>query len=128
MNVTVGEIASFSLMFILPSAMVMLLGYVMFTIISLRKKRGFPKLLHWVDLVIPFLATALWCKVQTCSIYTKSMGNLAELGILGLIWGLAFLYRGILVIRKRDTRIWHFLLLECAVTFLLAIFAPTFPE
>ena len=85
-------------------------------------------LFHWVDLVVPFVVTGLWCKAQTYSFQTKSMGNLAELGILGLIWGFVFLYRGILGIRKRDIKIWLIFLLECAATVLLAIFAPTFPE
>ena len=91
MNITVGEIASFSVMFILPSVMVMAVGYVVFVVIFFKMKLGFPILFHWVDLVAPFVVTGLWCKVQTYSFQTKSMGNLAELGVLGLIWGFVFL-------------------------------------
>ena len=128
MNVTIREILSFSILFALPSVIMILLGYVVFATIILKKNHGFPMLIHWMDFVIPILATGVWCKFQAYSLYTKSMGNIAELGILGLIWGILFFWRGVLFIKGKRSSIWYIVLLECVMVVLFAIFAPTFSE
>lgn len=128
MNVTIYEILCFSLLFAVPSAIMILFGYVVFAAIAVKMKRGFPRLIHWIDFVIPILSTGIWCRFQAYSINTKSMSNISELGILGLMWGGIFLWRGVLFIKGKRVSIWYFAMLECAMVVLFAIFAPTFSE
>lgn len=128
MNVTICEILCFSLLFAVPSAIMILFEYVVLVAITLKKKCGFPMLIHWMDFVIPIVSTSVWCRFQAYSINTKSMSNISELGILGLVWGGLFLWRGVLFIKGKRVSIWYFVMLECAMVVLLAIFAPTFPE
>ena len=128
MNVSIDEILCFSLLFAIPAALVILLEYAVFAVISLKKKRRFPMLIHWVDFAVPIVATSIWCRFQAYSQHTKSMGNISELGILGLAWGVLFLWRGVLFDRGKKTSIWLFVMMECVLVVLLAIFAPTFSE
>lgn len=128
MNVTIEEVMSFSLLFAIPAAVVMLPQYAVFAVISLKRKHGFPFLFHWVDLAMPIVATCIWCGFQPFSMHPKSMGNIAELALLGLSWGAFFLWRGLLFIGGRKPSIWCFAALECMVVILVAVFTPTFSE
>lgn len=128
MDVSFGEILGFSLLFAVPAAAVMLPQYAVFAGIAFKRKGGFPLLFHWIDFVMPIVATCIWCRFQTFSIHCKSMGNIAELGLLGLAWGAFFFWRGLLFLNGRKTSIWRLAVFECVAVVLLAVFAPTFPE
>ncbi|MGN0846410.1 MAG: hypothetical protein ACI4RA_03385 [Kiritimatiellia bacterium] len=128
MNVTMDEILCFSLLFAVPSAIMILFEYAVLVAITLKKECRLPILIHWIDFVIPIIATGIWCKPQVYSIHTKSMSNIAELGISGLVWGALFLWRGVLFAKGKRVSIWYFAMLECVLVVLLVIFAPTFSE
>ena len=124
----IDEILCFSLLFAIPFVIMISFEYIVFAAISLKKKRKIPMLIHWVDFAIPIVATSIWCRFQAYSMHTKSMSNIAELGILGLVWGFLFLWRGVLFAKGKRVSIWFFVIMECALVVVLAIFAPTFSE
>ena len=89
--VSLQEIVGFSLLFIFPAAAIMLVVFLISTCYCLLTKRKVHFIFHWFDALIPFVTTALWCRFQSYSPFVKSLGNLAEISIVGLIWGGMFL-------------------------------------
>ena len=128
MEVSVLEILELSLLFVVPAVIVMILSYIVAVCISWTRQKCVVYVFHWIDLFIPFLVTTIWCLVQAHSVNTKSMGNLAEIGILGLGWGCLFAIRCWRSYRGERPPILKLLLLESIVSVLVALFAPTFPE
>ena len=128
MDVSALEIIELSLLFGIPAMVVMLISYIVTVCISWAKQKRIVYVFHWVDLFTPFLVTTIWCLVQAHSMNTKSMGNLAEIGILGLGWGCLFVIRCWRSYRGERSPILKLLLIECVVSVLVALFAPTFPE
>ena len=128
MEVSALEITELSLLFGVPALVVMLISYIVTVCISLAKQKRIVYVFHWVDLFTPFLVTTIWCLLQVHSMNTKSMGNLAEIGILGLGWGCLFVIRCCRCYRGRRSPMLKLLLIECVVSALFALFAPTFPE
>ena len=122
------EIAEFSLLFIFPAVVVMLIALGACTCYCVFRKKKICFVIHWIDVLIPFVSTALWCRFQSYSPFVKSLGNLAEISITGLAWGGMFLVRNILAIRENEIPIWKYVAVECAITIALALFAPTFSE
>ena len=94
MEVSALEITELSLLFGIPAIVVMLISYIVTVCISLAKQKRVVYVFHWIDLFAPFLVTTIWCLLQAHSMNTKSMGNLAEIGVLGLGWGCLFVIRG----------------------------------
>jgi len=84
---SIFEIMDLSLLFVFTAAPIMLLVFAFYVGMCLSKKRKISFLFHWMDLLIPFITTALWCRVQSYSFYIKSLGNLAEICVIGLVWG-----------------------------------------
>lgn len=128
MEVSALEITELSLLFGVPALVVMLISYIVTVCISLAKQKRIVYVFHWVDLFTPFLVTAIWCLLQVHSMNTKSMGNLAEISILGLGWGCLFVIRCWRCYWGRRSPMLKLLLIECVVSALFALFAPTFPE
>ena len=128
MEVSALEIIELSLLFGIPAMVVMLISYIVTVCISWAKQKRIVYVFHWVDLFTPFLVTTIWCLVQAHSMNTKSMGNLAEIGIFGLGWGCLFVIRCWRSYRGERSPILKLLLIECVVSVLVALFAPTFPE
>lgn len=125
---SISEIMGLSLLFVIPFIPIMLLVFAVYVWLCLSRNRKIALIFHWLDLLMPFMTTALWCRVQSYSFYTKSMGNLAEIGIIGLVWGGLFLIRSILLLKNHKVPIWKFAVITCIVTVVLALLAPTFPE
>ena len=128
MEVSALEITELSLLFGVPSLVVMLISYIVTVCISLAKQKRIVYVFHWIDLFTPFLVTTIWSLLQAHSMNTKSMGNLAEIGILGLGWGCLFVIRCWRSYRGERPLILKLLLVECIVSILIALFAPTFSE
>ena len=128
MEVSALEIIELSLLFGIPAIVVMLISYIVTVCISWAKQKRIVYVFHWVDLFTPFLVTTIWCLVQAHSMNTKSMGNLAEIGIFGLGWGCLFVIRCWRSYRGERSPILKLLLIECVVSVLVALFAPTFSE
>ena len=125
---SIFEIMDLSLWFVFTAAPIMLLVFAFYVGMCLSKKRKISFLFHWMDLLIPFITTALWCRVQSYSFYIKSLGNLAEICVIGLVWGGLFLVRAILSLKNQKIPMWKYAVILCIVTVVLAFFAPTFPE
>ena len=128
MEVSAFEIIELRLLFGVPALVVMLISYIVTVCISWVKQKRIVYVFHWLDLFTPFLVTTIWCLVQVHSLNTKSMGNLAEIGILGLGWGCLFVIRCWRSYRGERPPILKLLLIECVVSALVALLAPTFPE
>ena len=128
MEVSALEIIELSLLFGIPAIVVMLISYIVTVCISLAKQKRVVYVFHWIDLFAPFLVTTIWCLLQAHSMNTKSMGNLAEIGVLGLGWGCLFVIRCWRSYRGELSPILKLLLIECVVSVLVALFAPTFSE
>ena len=126
--ITVLEVVELSALFAIPAVPIMLLVWTSHFCACRFMQRPRQSVLHWVDVVVPIFVTELWCSFQCYSFRTKSLGNLAEIGILGLIWGGLFLHRTILAFRNRRISIWIFVAVESAITIVSAVCAPTFPE
>ena len=126
--VSLQEIVGFSLLFIFPAAAIMLVVFLISACYCLFTKRKVLFTFHWFDALVPFVTTALWCRFQSYSPFVKSLGNLAEISIIGLIWGGMFLVRSVLALKGKGIPIWKYVIVECAITVALAIFTPTFPE
>ena len=125
---SISEIMGLSMLFVIPFVPIVSLVFAIYVWLCMSRKRKVACIFHWLDLLMPFMSTALWCHFQSHSFYTKSMGNLAEIGIIGLVWGGLFLIRSILILKNQNVPIWKFAVITCIVTMLLALFAPTFPE
>ena len=125
---SIFEIMELSLLFAFTAVPIMLLVFVFYVGLCLSKKRKISFLFHWMDILIPFITTVLWCCVQSYSLSTKSLGNLAEICIIGLVWGGLFLLRAIFSLKNRKIPMWKFAVIICIVTVALAFLAPTFPE
>jgi len=128
MEVSALEIIELSLLFGIPAIVVMLISYIVTVCISWAKQKRIVYVFHWVDLFTPFLVTTIWCLVQAHSVNAKSMGNLAEIGILGLGWGCLFVIRCWRSYSGERPPTLKLLLVECVVSALVALFSPTFPE
>ena len=128
MEVSALEITELSLLFGVPALVVMIISYIVTVCISLAKQKRVVYVFHWIDLFAPFLVTTIWCLLQAHSMNTKSMGNLAEIGVLGLGWGCLFVIRCWRSYRGERSPILKLLLIECVVSVLVALFAPTFSE
>ncbi len=128
MEVSALEIIELSLLFGIPAVVVMLISYIVTVCISWVKLKRIVYVFHWIDLFTPSLVTAIWCMVQAHSVNTKSMGNMAEICILGLGWGCLFVIRCWRSYRGERPPMLKLLLLECVLSVLVALFAPTFPE
>ena len=128
MEVSALEIIELSLLFGIPAMVVMLISYIVTVCISWAKQKRIVYVFHWIDLFAPFLVTTIWCLLQAHSMNTKSMGNLAEIGVLGLGWGCLFVIRCWRSYRGERLPILKLLLIECVVSVLVALFAPTFSE
>lgn len=128
MEVSALEIIELSLLFGIPAIVVMLISYIVTVCISWAKQKRIVYVFRWVDLFTPLLVTTIWCLLQMHTMNTKSMGNLAEIGILGLGWGCLFVIRCWRSYRGERSPILKLLLIECVVSVLVALFAPTFPE
>ena len=87
MEVSALEIIELSLLFAIPAAVVMVISYLVFVFITWIKQKHITLVFHWIDLVAPLLVTMIWCLLQTHSMQNKSLGNLAEISILGMVWG-----------------------------------------
>ena len=128
MEVSALEIIELSLLFGIPAIVVMLISYIVTVCISWAKQKRILYVFHWIDLFTPFLVTTIWCLLQAHSMNIKSMGNLAEIGVLGLGWGCLFVIRCWRSYRGERSPILKLLLIECVVSVLVALFAPTFSE
>ena len=128
MDIGLIGIAEFSLLFTIPYALIMLIGWGAFACVSKIRQNRIAIIFHGVDLFVTLIVTAIWCKCQFYALHTKSMSNLTEISILGIVWGIMFLIRGWLSLRRRESFIWRLVAVECAIAVLVALLAPTFPE
>jgi hypothetical protein len=128
MDIGLIEITEFSLLFAIPCALIMLIGWGAFVCVSKIRQNRIVIIFHWVDLLVPMIVTTIWFKCQFYALHTKSMGNLIEISILGIFWGIMFLIRGWLSRRRKESSIWLLFAVECAIAVLVALLAPTFPE
>ena len=77
---------------------------------------------------MPMIATLIWVWLQANAVHNKSMGNLAEISLMGLVWGMLFVYRCVMVVKERSVPIWELVLFSCVIFAGITLLSPTFPE
>ena len=82
MDLGLIEITEFSLLFAIPCALIMVIGWGAFACVSKIRQNRIVIIYHWVDLFVPLIVTAIWYKCQFYALHTKSMSNLTEIRAL----------------------------------------------
>ena len=123
-----NDFLALSLLFILPFMFFIFFTYIGLVIVRLWRGIKVPILFHWVDFAIPFIVTGLWERFQVYAVNAKSLSYISELGCLGSIWGILFIWRGVCRMKNKRTVIWASVAIEAVLFILVVLFMPTLPE
>ena len=128
MTMSLLEVTGFSILFLLTAVPLFAVSYAAFVIVFHKRGIALTKPFHWIDLAMPMIATLIWVWLQANAVHNKSMGNLAEISLMGLVWGLLFVYRCVMVVKERSVPIWELVLFSCVIFAGITLLSPTFPE